>query len=199
MSELGTRTGTMMGTPAFMPPEQARGRTNEMDATSDVWALGATLFWLAAGRVVHEAETPNEQLVAAATLPPASLGRVAPHVPVPLVTVIDHALEFAKENRFRDAVALQQALHAAVLAISWGPVSKPKLSDDDSTLVDERKYTPLAAKLPRSGLDDATTLALKRGSVKLSTRRTLLRAAAIGALVAIVVLAIAVVVGRQLK
>src|SRR5437763_1421267 len=84
MNESATRAGTMLGTPAFMPPEQARGRANEMDATSDVWALGATLFWLASGRVVHEAETPNEQLVAAATLPAAALSRVAPEIPIPL-------------------------------------------------------------------------------------------------------------------
>ncbi len=215
MSELGTRTGTMMGTPAFMPPEQARGRANEMDATSDVWALGATLFWLAAGRVVHEAETPNEQLVAAATLPPASLGRVARGVPVPLVTVIDHALEFAKANRFPDAVAMQQALHAANLAISWG-AAKPSLSADDSTIVDERSpnYTPLASKVPRAGIYDAATLAVPLRSAGIAlptmpahpaaepslpaTRGTLLRAALIGALVAITVLAIVAIVSRTL-
>ena len=129
MTDSQTRTGTMMGTPAFMPPEQARGRANEMDATSDVWALGATLFWLASGRVVPEAETPNEQLVAAATLPAPSLGRVARQVPAPLVTVIDRALEFAKENRFKDAVAMKDALHAAVTAIAWGPGAAPSLGE----------------------------------------------------------------------
>jgi serine/threonine protein kinase len=123
-----TRTGTMMGTPAFMPPEQARGRANEMDATSDVWALGATLFWLVSGRAVHEAETANEQLVSAATLPPPPLARVEPDVPTPLAEVIDRALEFAKENRFPDARAFEQALHEAVAAISWGPGSRPGLA-----------------------------------------------------------------------
>ncbi len=228
VSGANTRTGTMMGTPAFMPPEQARGRANEMDATSDVWALGATLFWLASGRVVHQAETPNEQLVAAATLPPASLGRIAPDVPTPLVTVIDHALEFAKENRFRDAVAMQHALHAAVLAIAWRPEAKPGLSpsghpqahNDDATTVDAStleaglasgKYRPLASKLPRSGLDEATTRAQRAGSARgatigpvevggLAPRTTaqFLKAAAIGALVGVAVLAVVLVVGRTM-
>jgi serine/threonine-protein kinase len=134
MTDSQTRTGTMMGTPAFMPPEQARGRANEMDATSDVWALGATLFWLASGRVVHEAETPNEQLVAAATLPAPSLGRIAPDVPGPLVAVIDRALEFAKENRFADAIAMKEALQNAVQAIAWNPGASPSLGMQHSTL-----------------------------------------------------------------
>ncbi len=203
VTEAATRTGTMMGTPAFMPPEQARGRANEMDATSDVWALGATLFWLAAGRVVHEAETPNEQLVAAATLPPVSLLRAAPDVPVPLVTVIDKALEFAKENRFRDAVAMKDALHAAVLAISWQPGAAPGL---DATIADS-PYTSLASKLPRYGIDDATTLAEKKhaiptiGPVEVGTAvatSRYWRAAGIGAAVAAVVLALAFVVGKTM-
>lgn len=115
-----TRNGAMMGTPAFMPPEQARGRANEMDATSDVWAVGATLFYLLAGRVVHTAETANEQLVAAATLPAPSLAQVTSGVPTPLVDVIDRSLEYTKGARYPDARAMQQALRDAIEAISWG-------------------------------------------------------------------------------
>jgi len=115
----GTKTGTMMGTPAFMPPEQARGRVNEMDATSDVWAVGATLFYLLTGRVVHEAETANEQLVAAATLPAVSIQRIEA-VPTPIADVIDRALSYAKSERYPDARAMQAALVDAIMQISWG-------------------------------------------------------------------------------
>jgi serine/threonine protein kinase len=214
-SELGTRTGTMMGTPAFMPPEQARGRANEMDATSDVWALGATLFWLASGRVVHEAETPNEQLVAAATLPAPSLARVAPDLPTAIVEVIDKALEFAKENRFPDAVALKHALQEAVLAISWGPGSRPALSvppsSNDETEVDVRTpYKPLAAQLPLAGSDDAPTVDMNHrgrgatiGPVEVAPRSgraaRFVRAAVVGALLGAAVLVVAAVVGRRMS
>ncbi len=218
VSDSGTRTGTMMGTPAFMPPEQARGRANEMDATSDVWALGATLFWLASGRVVHEAETANEQLVAAATLPAASLSRVAPTVPTPMVEVIDKALEFTKENRFRDAVALRKALAEAVLAISWGPGSRPALSlppssNNDSTTVDARSpyhNKPLAAQLPLSG-DDAPTIENQRmtgrgptiGPVEVAQTAgrasKFVRAAVVGAVLGAVVLGIAAFVGKRVS
>jgi serine/threonine-protein kinase len=165
VSESATRTGTMMGTPAFMPPEQARGRANEMDASSDVWALGATLFWLASGRVVHEAETPNEQLVAAATLPAPSLSRVASNFPTPIADVIDKALEFTKPNRFRDAFAMKSALHEAVQSVSWGN-RRPSLDfsiapapqDADETVVEiGQPLKPLAPRLPLSG-DEAPTI-----------------------------------------
>src|SRR5690606_34398597 len=56
-----------LGTPGFMPPEQARGRSAEIDEQSDLWALGATMFALLTGRHVHEAETANEQLLLAMT------------------------------------------------------------------------------------------------------------------------------------
>src|SRR5580704_5504658 len=56
-----TKSGASMGTPAFMPPEQARGLWEEVDGRSDLWAVGATMFNLLTGRVVHEGRTPNEQ------------------------------------------------------------------------------------------------------------------------------------------
>jgi serine/threonine-protein kinase len=60
-----TVSGATMGTPAFMPPEQARGLWDEVDGRSDLWAVGATMFNLLAGQVVHEGRTANESLVLA--------------------------------------------------------------------------------------------------------------------------------------
>jgi eukaryotic-like serine/threonine-protein kinase len=188
VSESATRTGTMMGTPAFMPPEQARGRANEMDASSDVWALGATLFWLASGRVVHEGDTPNEQLVAAATLPAASLARVAPEVPAPLVQVIDRALQFAKENRFKDAVAMKQALHAAVQGIAWGSGRRPGLvPQDEAPTVQQR--SPVQA--------NALTIGPVEVALPPSRATMFLRAALIGGLLGTAVLGIVAVLSRR--
>ncbi len=218
VSESGTRTGTMMGTPAFMPPEQARGRANEMDPSSDVWALGATLFWLASGRVVHEAETPNEQLVAAATLPAASLSRFAPNFPVPISEVIDKALEFTKDNRFHDADAMKLALHSAVLAVSWGAGARPSLdpstipppNDGDETVVDIGKpLKPLAPRLPLSG-DDAPTIDTRSargptiGPVEMAQppkRRSAqyMKAGLIGLVAAVVLLGVTTLVAKKIN
>lgn len=110
---LRTRTGVTLGTPAFMPPEQALGRTDEVDALSDVWAVGATLFALLAGRIVHDAKTHMEVVIAAATAQAKSLASVVPDAPPVLVEVIDRALAFRKEERWLSARAMQQALRQA--------------------------------------------------------------------------------------
>ncbi len=106
----GTAAGSFMGTPAFMAPEQARGRWSEVDARSDIWAVGATMFALLTGHNVHEAETVNDQLVLAATTPATSLAEVRADLPASVVTLVDRALAFNKEDRWSSAKAMQSAL-----------------------------------------------------------------------------------------
>ncbi len=113
MPHLRTRTGVTIGTPAFMPPEQALGRTDDVDALSDVWAVGATMFALIAGRIVHDAKTHMEVVIAAATAQAKSLGTIAPDTPKAIVEVVDKALAFKKEDRWQSAKAMQQALRTA--------------------------------------------------------------------------------------
>jgi serine/threonine-protein kinase len=117
-----TRTGRMLGTPAYMPREQALGLSKEVDGRTDLWALGATMFTLISGRYVHEAETPESMIVFTATRPARSLASVAPEVPAPLVSVVDHALAFDKADRFADAMAMQNALAAAYQASFGAPM-----------------------------------------------------------------------------
>ncbi|MBV9945788.1 MAG: serine/threonine protein kinase [Myxococcales bacterium] len=110
LSPTMTRSGALVGTPAFMAPEQALGRKHEIDALSDIWAVGATGFALLAGRFVHVGETPEEILVRAATERAQALRAVAPEVPPALAEVIDRALAYAKADRWPSARAMQQAL-----------------------------------------------------------------------------------------
>jgi eukaryotic-like serine/threonine-protein kinase len=108
-----TRSGVVIGTPAFMPPEQVRGRRSEVDARSDVWALGATLFTLITGRAVHVAASTSGQMLAALTKPAPPLQSVAPQVSTALASVIDRALAFERKDRWEDADAMGKALRAA--------------------------------------------------------------------------------------
>jgi hypothetical protein len=100
----------VMGTPSFMAPEQAMGRWNEVDARTDIYAMGATAFTLLTGRPVHEAETAGEMLVAAATRPARSLARVLNGAPFSLVALVDRALAYDRDHRFPDAATFKAEL-----------------------------------------------------------------------------------------
>ncbi len=119
-----TRTGGVMGTPAFMPREQALGWMKEIDGRTDLWAVGATMFTLVSGEMVHNADTPEHVVVLTATQPARPLASVVP-VPPPIAAVVDQALAFAKTDRFADARSMQQALEQAYFASFGITLSAP--------------------------------------------------------------------------
>jgi serine/threonine protein kinase len=95
-----TRSGMVLGTPNFMSPEQALGQ-EDIDARTDLWAVGAIMFRLLSGRDVHP---PGANvLVAAATRKAPSLGEVVPSAPVEVVEVVDRALQFERDERYSSA------------------------------------------------------------------------------------------------
>jgi eukaryotic-like serine/threonine-protein kinase len=105
-----TQTGAAMGTPAYMPPEQARGRWNLVDARTDLWALGATTFSLIAGDRPRRAETVQEELLLAMTAPLRSLALASPSCPPDVVAWVDRAVAYEMDARWPDAAAMQSAL-----------------------------------------------------------------------------------------
>ena len=107
------RPDLTVGTPAFMAPEQLRGAGDDVDARADLWALGATMFLLLAGRHVHAATSLHEQVTAAATRDAPSLREALPFAPPKLIELVDHALAFRKEDRWPDAAAMRVALRLA--------------------------------------------------------------------------------------
>ncbi|WP_394838416.1 serine/threonine protein kinase [Pendulispora rubella] len=109
-----TVTGHMIGTPAFMPPEQALGERDAIGPASDCWAVGATIFSLLSGEFVHEADGASAQLAAAATRRARSLGDVAPNLPLSIVRLVDKALAFEPKDRWPSAREMREALHAAL-------------------------------------------------------------------------------------
>ncbi|MEP7049752.1 MAG: protein kinase [Pseudomonadota bacterium] len=125
-SASATQNGSVLGTPAFMAPEQALGRWHDVDGRTDIWSVGATAFTLLTGRHVHQAATLQEQLVLSATRSAQPIREVAPQVPEELARVVDQALAFARSERFADARAMRGALRgaaSAVLGESFAPAS----------------------------------------------------------------------------
>ena len=108
-----TKTGVTIGTPEFMPPEQAAGRREEVDARSDVWGLGAMLFTMITGRPVHEAASLHEQLVASAFKRARPVRDLVPELPPAVAVVIDRALELEKADRWESAREMHRALRNA--------------------------------------------------------------------------------------
>ncbi len=109
-SSTSTKTGQMVGTPAFMPPEQALSRPRDVDARTDLWAVGATMFTLLSGQHVHLAESSSEHLVKAATLHARSLAKALPGVPANVEALVAKALAFSKEDRWSSARAMREEL-----------------------------------------------------------------------------------------
>src|SRR5690606_6775147 len=105
--------GVAMGTPAFMPPEQASARWNEVDAQSDLWALGASMFTMLTGRYVHEGGTVNEALVHADTKQAPPLQSLAPETPTVIADIVDKALMRDKSQRWQTAAEMQLAVRMA--------------------------------------------------------------------------------------
>jgi serine/threonine protein kinase len=107
-SEL-TRNGVIVGTLAYMAPEQ--WRSAEVDARTDLWALGIILFRMLAGK--HPLDPLRGQQLAVTAFyeePMPSLRLAAPDVPADLAEVVDRCLRKRKDERFPDALQLLRAL-----------------------------------------------------------------------------------------
>jgi eukaryotic-like serine/threonine-protein kinase len=107
----GTFTGFALGTPAYMAPEQALGRVDEIDGRTDLWALGATMFRLLSGRLVHDTPTGQEAMIRAATCAAPSLATISADIPEILSRLVDKALAFSREDRWPSAEAMRDAVN----------------------------------------------------------------------------------------
>jgi serine/threonine protein kinase len=144
-----------MGTPAFMPPEQARGLWDEVDARSDLWAVGALMFHVLSGALPHQGRTPNEQLLSAMSRPVPSLASVAPQAGPAIANLVDRALAFAREKRWPDARRMQDILRRAYhdrfnVPITTAPNLSVPASVPNRTLGGSH-VAPTAPRLPTTG------------------------------------------------
>jgi serine/threonine-protein kinase len=123
-----THSGLALGTPAFMAPEQALGRSEEVGGRTDVWAVGATMLSLLTGRSVHEGSSAQEQMVLAATRPAASLATLDPETSAEVVALVDKALAFAQRDRWQHASQMQDAVREAYGKLFGEPPSAAVLA-----------------------------------------------------------------------
>ena len=158
-----TQHGTIVGTPAYMAPEQARG-DGPVDARADLYSLGATLFEMLAGRPPHVGATPLATLARVVTTPAPRLLDFAPEAPASLDDLVARLLATRPEDRPDNAAAVATEL-ALILA--------------DATI--GSMPPPTSAELPTS-ISSGAVSRLVTSIVALCGRDSGLRERAIGAL-----------------
>ncbi len=105
-----TLSGTPVGSPSYMPPEQAAGRTRSIDARSDVYSLGAMLYELLTGRPPFQAASALETLQLVIECEPVSPQRLNPALPRDLETICLKCMEKDPNRRYQTAQELGDEL-----------------------------------------------------------------------------------------
>jgi serine/threonine protein kinase len=113
-----TRTGSMLGSPLYMSPEQARG-VKDIDHRADVWSLGIVLYQALSGKTpYHHITALGELIIAICSIPPQPIQEIAPWVPRDVAAIVHWALRIDRNERFQSAQAMFQAVRA-LLPYGW--------------------------------------------------------------------------------
>src|SRR5262245_49856410 len=156
-----TVTGQMLGTPAFMPPEQFTGAP--IDGRSDIFSLGVVLYWMATG----ERPFPGESITAVSYkvvhTDPISPGKLNPSLPPKLENIILRCLAKNPAERFQTGYELARELtelKSGDTTLTQQPTMRPpSVADPDATRVDS---TPVGSVNTTLGRSQATTVERKR-------------------------------------
>ena len=167
-------TGTgLMGTPAYMSPEQARGE-RELDGRSDLYALGAIVYQMLTGRQPYEAATPIAVVLKHVNEPPPSLRAQRPDLPPAAETIIHKAMAKDPAARYPTAGSLSNDItslttqtaaslgSAPVVAGSWSAPANPTGARTASLPLNPASSPPSSgsgsiAPAPRSGILGCST------------------------------------------
>jgi len=111
-----TRTGTVVGSPAYMAPEQASGR-EDLDGRADVWALGVVMYEALSGTLPHEAPNYNALMVRILTQDVDPISTRNKELPAGLASVVDSCLRRDRDERVPTAGSLAAQLETALADI----------------------------------------------------------------------------------
>jgi serine/threonine protein kinase len=134
-----TRTGSVMGTPYYMSPEQCEGKI-EIDHRADIYSLGVLIFEMLTGKVPFGGEGYGEIIVKHVTMPPPSVRSVVPELPEYLDLILYRVLAKDRDQRFQTMAELRDAL----LDPEGYSQSAPEVGIPDDLSGIARAATPMA-------------------------------------------------------
>lgn len=162
-----TRTGMLLGTPAYMSPEQIKS-AKDVDVRADLWSAGVMFYEMLTGRVAFPAPTEYARLAAVlSTLPPPV--EVVDPLLAPLAGFMKKALEKDREQRFQSALEMSRALTAATSGADAAAASRveglplSRLPDVPSLFAPSVAQPPMtaAATMPQPAPDTMNRIPLK--------------------------------------
>ena len=167
-SEHLTNAGFMMGTPAYMAPEQVRG--GDIDARADLYALGVVFYRLTTGALPFKGDTAFAMVQSQVLDPPTPVGLVRPDLPPWVGEVVGRALAKAPEQRFQSAAEFHEAFARCLAGLplssmyaSGDPLTTPVRPMPTGAFQMRPMPTPMpmpgTAPYPISGPNDQTMMA----------------------------------------
>ena len=108
-----TMDGSIMGTPHYMSPEQASGKSQELDERADIYSLGALLYEILTGQKPYaEHKTPVDVVLAVCSAPPVSIEEMDRKAPSELVAIAEKAMQREKGDRYQNVTEMAQDIRA---------------------------------------------------------------------------------------
>jgi len=147
-----TATGTLMGTPAYMSPEQGRGE--DLTEESDIYSLGVVAFEMLTGRVPFDAKTPIGIIQKQISEPVPEISKIVQGVPETAQKVIDKALSKSPKGRYGSAEELVDALKIALQALESTKTTQVMTAPKTETTNEEILSAPTVAMNKGSSTDE---------------------------------------------
>lgn len=125
-----TGTGVVVGSPAYMSPEQARGE-RDIDGRSDIYSLGAVAYEMLSGQLPFNADSLPQLVYKQVTQDAVSIAELVPGLPAPLGHAVMRSLEKEREHRWQTAADLRRSVSDADSALAG---QGQRLEDEESWL-----------------------------------------------------------------